>query len=250
MDPVIPADQLGPKVLEEVFKSMSPTNRGIAIGIANETSHQWNAMNAYFYSGSLGPNVLPEFVKSQEAILYKATKPTGLPSGSAGVITFFIPDDNMTVAVMFSVPFSRPLYRNWWNAKVYRNKKVPDYDMWSRMYNQEPFEGDNGWHEKELGEGYHVKGYMTSSSRCKLQLKIWIEADKDMSSQMYYQEPFEGDNGWHEEEIGEGYHVEGIMTSSSRCNCCFERQRLIRLIERVASFRHRKIVPSSLPKAN
>ena len=118
-------------------------------------------------------------------------------------------------------------------------------------YNHNPFEGDNGWHEKELGEGYHVQGYMTSSSRCKLQLKIWKEADKDMPSQMYSQEPFEGDNGWHEEEIGEGYHVEGIMTSSSRCNCCFERQRLIRLIERVApSFRHRKIVPSSLPKAN
>ena len=251
MDPVIPADQLGPKVLEEVFKSMSPTNRGIAIGIANETSHQWNAMNTYFYSGSLGPNVLPKFVKSQKAILYKATKPSGLPSGSAGVITFFIPDDNMTVAVMFSVPFSRPIYRNWWNAKVYRNKEVPDYGMWSCMYNQEPFEGDNGWHEKELGEGYHVQGYMTSSSRCKLQLKIWKEADKDMPSQMYSQEPFEGDNGWHEEEIGEGYHVEGIMTSSSRCNCCFERQRLIRLIERVApSFRHRKIVPFSLPKAN
>ena len=174
MDPVIPADQLGPKVLEEVFKSMSPTNRGIAIGIANETSHQWNAMNAYFYSVSPGPNVLPEFVKSQEAILYTATKPTGLPRGSVGVITFFIPDDNMTVAVMFSVPFDRNLFENWWDAKVYRNKTEADYNVWSFMYyNHNPFRGDDGWHEKQISEGYRVKGIMTSTGQCKLQLKIW-----------------------------------------------------------------------------
>ena len=251
MDQVIPADQLNSKVLEDLFDSMPNTNLGIAIGIANKTSHEWNGMNALFVSGKPGRITLTEFVGIDQAALFTATKRTGRASGSVGVITFFIPDDNMTVAVMFSVPFFRLVYGNWWDAKVYRNMKEADYDMWSRMYNQEPFKGDNGWHEKEIGEGYHVKGHMTSSSRCKLQLKIWNEADKDMWSRMYNQEPFEDDNGWHEKEIVEGYHVQGIMTSSSRCNCCFERQRLIRLIERVASsFRHRKIVPSSLPKAN
>lgn len=69
-------------------------------------------MNTYFYSGSPGSNVLPEFVESQKAILYAATKPTGLPRGSAGVITLFIPDDNKTVVVMFRVPFDRNLYEN------------------------------------------------------------------------------------------------------------------------------------------
>ena len=267
---VIPADQLGPKVVEDLFNSMPPTRQGIAIGIANETSHEWSGSNAFFFSGKPGRITIPEFLGIDEAALFSATKRTGRASGTAGVITFFIPDDDMTVAVMFSVPFSHLVYENWWNAKVYRNKKEADKDMWSQMYyRQEPFKGDDGWHEKEIGEGYRVKGYMTSLSRCKLQLKVWNdkvyrnkkEADKGMSSQMYYQEPFEGDNGWHEEEIGEGYHVEGIMTSSSRQlkiskpkplptvthrNSCFER-----LIERVvSSFRHRKIVPSSLPKAN
>ena len=253
-----PSDQ----VLENLFNSMPPTRLGIAIGIANETSYKWSGKNAFFFSGKPGGNTLPEFVEIGDAARFTATKSTGWPSGSAGVITFFIPDD-MTVAVMFSVPFF--MYENWWNAKVYRNKKKADKDMWSEMYYwQEPFKGDDGWHEKEIGEGYRVKGYMTSLSRCKLQLKIWNEADKGMSSPMSCQEPFEGDNGRHEEEIGEVYHVEGIMTSSSRRklqlkiskpkplptvthrNSCFER-----LIERVvSSFRHRKIVPSSLPKAN
>ena len=266
---VIPADQLRPKVLEDLFNSMPPTRLGIAIGIANETSYKWSGTNAFFFSGKPGRNTIPEFLEIGHAALFSATKRTGRTSGTVGVITFFIPDDNMTVAVMFSVPFYRLVYSNWWNAKVYRNKKEADKDMWSQMYYQEPyprtpFEGDNGWHEKEIGEGYNVKGIMTSSSRCTLQLKIWKEADKGMSSQMRRQELFEGDNGLHEEEIGEGYHVEGIMTSSSRRelqlkiskpkplptvthrNSCFER-----LIERVvSSFRHRKIVPSSLPKAN
>ena len=267
---VIPADQF----VENLFNSMPPTRLGIAIGIANETSYKWSGTNAFFFSGKPGQiTSLPEFVEIDQVAPFTATKRTGWPSGSAGVITFFIPDKDVTVAVMFSVPFSRPMYENWWNAKVYRNKKEADKDMWSQMYYwQEPFKGDDGWHEKEIGEGYRVKGYMTSLSRCKLQLKVWNdkvyrnkkEADKGMSSQMDYQEPFEGDNGCYEEEIGEGYHVEGIMTSSSRRklqlkiskpkplptvthrNSCFER-----LIERVvSSFRHRKIVPSSLPKAN
>lgn len=174
MDPVIPADQLGPQVLEEVFKSISPTNRGIAIGVANKTLFKWSGMNAYFYSGSPGPNVLPEFVESQEAILYTATKPTGLPRGSAGVITFFIPDDNKTVAVMFGVPFDRNLYENWWDAKVYPSKTEADYNMWSYMYyNHKPFKGDDGWHEKRISEGYSVKGIMTSAGQCKLLIKIW-----------------------------------------------------------------------------
>ena len=245
-----PSDQ----VLENLFNSMPPTRLGIAIGIANKTSYKWSGKNAFFFSGKPGGNTLPEFVEKGDTARFTATKSTGWPTGSAGVITLFIPDNDMTVAVMFSVPFSHSVYGNWWNAKVYRNKKEADKDMWSQMYyRQEPFKGDDGWHEKEIGEGYRVKGYMTSLSRCKLQLKIWNEADKDMSSQMYC----------HEEEIGEGYHVEGIMTSSSRRklqlkiskpkplptvthrNSCFER-----LIERVvSSFRHRKIVPSSLPKA-
>ena len=198
---------LSNQVLENLFNSMPPTRLGIAIGIANETSYKWSGKNAFFFSGKPGGNTLPEFVEIGDAARFTATKSTGWPSGSAGVITFFIPDNDMTVAVMFSVPFSHSVYGNWWNAKVYRNKKEADKDMWSQMYyRQEPFKGDDGWHEKEIGEGYRVKGYMTSLSRCKLQLKIWNEADKDMSSQMYCQEPFEGDNGWHEEEIGEGYH--------------------------------------------
>ena len=40
-------------------------------------------------------------------------------------------------------------------------------------YNHNPFRGDDGWHEKQISEGYRVKGIMTSTSQCKLQLKIW-----------------------------------------------------------------------------
>ena len=101
-------------------------------------------------------------------------RPTGLPRGSVGVITLFIPDDNKTVAVMFSVPFDRNLFENWWDAKVYPGKKEADYDMWSYMYyNYNPFKGDDGWHEKPISEGYSVKGIMTSAGQCKLQVKIW-----------------------------------------------------------------------------
>ena len=69
MDNVIEADKLGPQVLDDLFKSMPSTKRGIAIGIANQTSHKWSGMNAYFNSGKPGPNALPEFVEKYKAAL-------------------------------------------------------------------------------------------------------------------------------------------------------------------------------------
>lgn len=173
MDNVIEADKLGPQVLDDLFKSMPSTKRGIAIGIANQTSHKWSGMNAYFSSGKPGPSALPEFVEKDEAALFTATKTTGLARGSVGVVTFFIPHDNKTVAVMFSVPFDRNLYNNWWDAKIYPSRREADDSMWSDMYyNDKPFKGDDGWHEKTIGEGYRVKGIMTSEGQCKLHVKI------------------------------------------------------------------------------
>lgn len=172
-DLVIPADHLGQQVLEDVFKSMPPTKRGIAIGIANETPYKWSGMSPYFRSGKPGSNMIPEFVKSKEAAL-PDTKPTGEARGNVGVLTFFIPRDNKTVAVMFSVPFDRNLYINWWDAKVYRGKKEADHDMYfSAYYNHNPFKGEDGWHEKHLDDGYSVKGIMTSGGQCKMKVKIF-----------------------------------------------------------------------------
>ena len=82
MDNVTEADKLGPQVLDDLFKSMPFTRRGIAIGIANQTSHKWSGMNAYFSSGKPGPSSLPEFVEKDEAALFTATKTTGLPRGT------------------------------------------------------------------------------------------------------------------------------------------------------------------------
>ena len=54
MDNVTEADKLGPQVLDDLFKSMPSTKRGIAIGIANQTSHKWSGMNASSILVNLG----------------------------------------------------------------------------------------------------------------------------------------------------------------------------------------------------
>lgn len=121
--------------------------------------------------------MIPEFVKSKEAAL-PDTKPTGEARENVGVLTFFIPRDNKTVAVMFSVPFDLNLYSNWWDAKVYRGKKEADHDMYSSAYyNHNPFKGEDGWHEKHLDDGYSVKGIMTSGGQCKMKVKIFKSSE-------------------------------------------------------------------------
>ncbi|KAL9956590.1 hypothetical protein ACROYT_G038086 [Oculina patagonica] len=167
-DKVIPAAELTFSVLEKLLEAMGSIKRKIAIGIANETSCTWEALNVHFLSGA-SDVILPEFVKTTEAAL-KTKGPTA--TGSVGVLAYYMKDVNKTLAVLFSVPFDYNLYSNLWDAKVYPGRKKADYDMYKELYYGNPFKGDNGWHSKVIGGGFSVKGIMTSAGSCIQKLRI------------------------------------------------------------------------------
>lgn len=171
--PVIEAAQLEQTILQNVLDRMGAINRKIVIGIANETPSNWQALNVYFFTGA-SEAILPEFVKSRKAVLYNARKRTGpVVTGSVGVLTYYMPDVQKTIAVLFSVPFDYNLFRNWWDVKAYNGEKRADYYMYRDLYYGNPVRGDDGWYTKNIGEGYSVKGIMTGAGTCKLQLKIF-----------------------------------------------------------------------------
>ena len=171
-DKVIPAAELTFSVLEKLLEAMGSIERKIAIGIANETSCTWEALNVFFESGA-SDTIPPEFVKTKEAALYDARKTNGpTATGSVGVLTYYMKDVNKTLAVLFSVPFDYNLYSNWWDVKVYPGRKKADYDMYKELYYGDPFKGDDGWHSKVIGGGFSMKGIMTSAGSCKQEIRI------------------------------------------------------------------------------
>lgn len=175
MDPgtVIAEAALTQEFLKNLLDSMASVNQKIAIGIENGTPYKWQALNTYFYSGT-SDTILPKFVQRKEAGLYTARKTKGpVARGSVGVFTYYVPSVGKTIAVMFSVPFNYHWYSNWWDVKVYPGKKRADYNMWYDMYYGNPFKGDDGWHEKAIGEGFRVEGIMTSAGESRMELDIY-----------------------------------------------------------------------------
>ena len=118
-------------------------------------------------------NVVHLLFSSGEALLYDARKTSGpVATGVVGVLTYYIPGLDKTLAVMFSIPFDYNLYSNWWDMKLYSGKKRADHGMYEDLYYGNPFRGDNGWHGRSLGSGLTFRGYMSSSGQAILELHV------------------------------------------------------------------------------
>ena len=169
---IIAAAGLTMEFLKNVLESMASVSGKIAISIGNETPYNWEAVNAYFHSGAAN-EVLPEFVSKGGVALYTAQKTEGpVPTGVEGVFTYYMAGADKTVAVMFSVPFSYNPSDNWWDVRIYRERKKADSEMYNSMYSHtSPFKGDDGWHTK-VADGFQIKGTMTRGGQCAMKLHI------------------------------------------------------------------------------
>lgn len=111
---------------------------------------------------------------SGKALLYEGRKTSGpVATGSVGVMAYYIPDMDKTLAVMFSIPFDYNLYNNWWNVKLFRGRDRANYYMYYFMYHYgHPFKGDNGWHHSNLGLGLKMRGSLASSGQAMLRIHV------------------------------------------------------------------------------
>lgn len=67
-------------------------------------------------------------------------KTTGAATGAVGVFTYDLfnadlNDYNHLLAIMFSVPFDRVLYSNWFAVGIFERGSNCDYNLYNKMYN-------------------------------------------------------------------------------------------------------------------
>lgn len=67
-------------------------------------------------------------------------KTTGAATGTVGVFTYDLfnadlNDYNHLLAIMFSVPFDRVLYSNWFAVGIFERGSNCDYNLYNMMYN-------------------------------------------------------------------------------------------------------------------
>ena len=106
-------------------------------------------------------------------LLYGARKTAGpVARGAVGVLTYYIPHIDKTLAVMYSVPLDYNWYSNWFDVWLYSGKRRANYNLWYQMYYDNPFEGDNYWHERNLGSGLRVRGAMSNSGQATIEIHI------------------------------------------------------------------------------
>lgn len=167
---VIAVGEFSIGVLNNILTAIGSVTRKIAIGVDNESGLRWTALNVFFAYGA-SDITLPRTVQNTEALLYSARKSHNIfTTGAAGVFTYRMSDGN-TLAVMFSVPYNKVSYRNWWNVKIYSGTTLADRNMWLELYRTNPFRA-NKWHHKDLGYGLRVEGFMTSAGEATLEIHI------------------------------------------------------------------------------
>lgn len=93
-------------------------------------------------------------------------------TGVVGVLTYYIPGKDSTLAVMWSVPFDYNLYSNWWNVKLYYGDRGPSHAMYKELYYYaNPFKAGS-WNTKNLGGGLKCRGFMTTPGNAKLKIEV------------------------------------------------------------------------------
>ena len=112
------------------------------------------------------------------AVLYGPRKTNGpVATGVVGVLAYYIPSIDKTLAVMWSVPFDYHLHENWWNAKLYPRNKHANHNQYVDLYHDaKPFKA-NGWHGRFLGSGLKFCGSMSSSGQATLEIHVLKESE-------------------------------------------------------------------------
>ena len=109
----------------------------------------------------------------EKAVLWGARKNHRSFSGTAGVLTYYVPCIKQTLAVMWSVVPHSGWYKNSWNVKLYsREEKATSSKWYDLYYNAKPFEGDYHWYDRDLGALGKFRGSMTGSEEAILEIHI------------------------------------------------------------------------------
>lgn len=124
---LIPGKDLTPDLLKEDDVDVI---RQLVVGIENHSEHPWTSPRVYFFFGEAGNKILTDPLDSGKALVFHGQSKS-VKKGIAGVLTYYIPHINSTLAVMFSlVPSKINWLRNVWNVKLYSGNEEADCEKY------------------------------------------------------------------------------------------------------------------------
>lgn len=100
----------------------------------------WLSVSRLFTESGCCEDPLPPMVGPCSTASAMFNKTTGAATGSVGVFTYDLfntdlNDYNHILAVMFSVPYDRVLYTNWFAVGIFERGNDCDYNLYDIMYN-------------------------------------------------------------------------------------------------------------------
>ncbi|GBC00371.1 hypothetical protein RclHR1_03830010 [Rhizophagus clarus] len=145
-------------LLEELLRELD-SSRKVVITIKNYTYQTLEKPKIYFVAGTSQYGFPPAPVSTGNGLVWGARKTDYSTKGTAGVIVYHIKDYNLSLALMWSIPYAY-FYSNWWNFKVYEGLVEPNEDLFWKMYYDSPHEGNGNPFSGKLSGGWSYEGSM------------------------------------------------------------------------------------------
>ncbi|CAG8521031.1 5087_t:CDS:2 [Paraglomus occultum] len=146
---------------------MLRSSRKIAIAVKNYSQDTLEKPRVWYINGTSKFGLPFDSVVSGKGLAWGARKTEYSTAGTAGVITYKIRGRNLSLAVMWSVPFWYVGYANRWNVKVYEGTKKPQ-DLFYEMYNDGSHRGNSNHYEEKLFGNYSYRGTMGDAGQAIL----------------------------------------------------------------------------------
>lgn len=153
--------------------------RRVEIEVKNETKFRWKGLKAAFSSGTSESHIPHDVGKNQSIKFTGVQRSFSLFTGTAGVFTYNILDDEnkdwKTLVVMWDVPFDYNIWKsNRWQVEVKKDKNVQATRQLfrkQRKHPADPKKGEDQWEEFSTDE-FNIEGCMTSNSDSKLTIVV------------------------------------------------------------------------------
>ena len=101
------------------------SRRKIGFKIENLSQSTLENPHVYFKAGKSNDSLPFEPLLNSKCLVWTAKKTAYAPRGTAGVIVYQIKEHNLSLVVMWSLPFLYGIgHKNWWNVKVIRGSKT------------------------------------------------------------------------------------------------------------------------------
>ncbi|CAI2188561.1 2340_t:CDS:10, partial [Funneliformis geosporum] len=111
-------------------------------------------------------------LSKDKGLVWGARKIAGVFGGTVGVIAYHFQDRNESLVFMWSVPLNYVFYSNWWNIKVYNGHVKANQELFEKIYNDLPHEGDGKMYRGILSTDLLFKGTMKKSGITTIVIEV------------------------------------------------------------------------------